>query len=556
MINATSPEAIHIHNLHYEYPQRPLLRDINLSLNRGERLALVGENGAGKTTLFKIIAGELLPDDGTVTRPADSTLGYLPQDSDTHTAVSVDAYLRQAMGDLEALRQTMHQLETRMSAPLTETELTAVLDEYGHAQERFERRGGYDLDYRLDQVLAGLNLSHVDRTRPLTTLSGGEKRRLALAGLLLAQPDLLLLDEPTNHLDTAALTWLEQYLSQYSGAVLLISHDRHFLNQVVTTIAELSPLNQQLTFFAGNYDFYRAERARLFAQQIAQWEAQQAEIKQLRQLMKREAFARGGGRAPRDGDKIAYKGGRENAQFTAGKAIQQAQKRLADLEETALERPTRRWAINPEFAPEPLVSQEVVRLEGVSKQYGGQVLFQDVSLVVGNGARVVIMAPNGRGKSTLLKIIMGEVTPDVGTAVVADTAVIGYLDQEQAQLDLSRTVLREFADTAVGNEIQLRADLHRYALFAGDDVFQPVGQLSIGQRQKLQLAKVAASRANLLLLDEPTNHLDLPSLERLEEILQTFTGTLIAVTHDRWFATAVGTEIWQLTPDGRSRLEV
>jgi macrolide transport system ATP-binding/permease protein len=545
-------EALHLHQISKSFAQRPILQQVSLSLNRGERLALVGENGAGKSTLLRLIAGELAVDDGQIRRPAGESVGYLAQETEASDAtMTVSLFLREAMGQLHAWQTQLAALEAQMSAPLAEDQLTAVLASYGEVQEQFERRGGYDLDHRLDQVMAGLNLSHIDRTRPLATLSGGEKRRLALAGLLLAQPDLLLLDEPTNHLDQEALTWLEQFLQQYVGAVLLISHDRHFLNEVVSIIAELSPVTHQLTLFHGNYDFYRAERARLFAQEASEWEAQQAEMKRLRQLMKKEAFARGGGHAPRDGNKMAYKGARENAQQTAGKTIQQARQRLAELEATAIARPSRRWSINPEFAPAPLVSQDVIQLRGVSKGFDGRVLFQNVNLTVRNGARVVIMAPNGSGKSTLLKILMGEIEPDKGTAVVAAGAVIGYLDQEQSQLDLAHTVLRAFASTAVGNEKEMRADLHRYALFAGDEVFQKVEQLSIGQRQRLQLAKIAASRANLLLLDEPTNHLDLPSLERLEEMLAGFPGTILAVTHDRWFATAVGTEIWRLTPSGQ-----
>ena len=263
-------------------------------------------------------------------------------------------------------------------------------------------------------------------------------------------------------------------------------------------------------------------------------------------LIKHESHNRGGGRAPRDGDKLQYKLRVSTAQKTAAKSIQDAKTRLDQLEKEAIPRPTQRWSVNATFDPQPLVSQDVIRLEQVSKGFDERVLLDGVDLTVKNGERMVIFAPNGAGKSTLLKMIMGWEAADGGKIAVAPQAQIGYLDQEQRTLDMSRTVLEEYGRVAQGNESELRSDLHRYCLFEGDMVWQTVESLSEGQRQRLQLAKIAASQANVLLLDEPTNHLDLATLEQLEKAYREFAGTMLVVSHDRWFVDAVATQVWEL----------
>ena len=528
-----------------QFGAKLVLNEVSLALNEGERMALVGENGAGKSTLFKILVGELTADSGQISFDPEAAVGYLPQENILEEGLTVQDYLARAVGDLDQLGRTLAEMEAEMGTAAGSA-LDELLTRYGHTQEQFERRGGYDLDYRLDEVLAGLNLAELERTRPLASLSGGERRRVALAGLLLQAPALLLLDEPTNHLDFEALAWLETTLATYKGSILLISHDRYFLNRVVNVIAELHPRQREITLYHGNYDFYLQERERLFQKQVALYEAQQEEIKRLRQLVRQQAFARGGGRAPSDGDKLLYKAKVATAEKTASAAIRDAKQRLADLEAQAIEQPLGRWTVNPHFAPAELASQEVIRFNGVSKSFGARPLIQHLTATIYNGDRVVLVAPNGTGKSTLLKLVLGELAADAGTITLAPRAMIGYLDQEQAQLDPAHTVLESFSQVTTGSESELRQALHRSALFAGDEVWQTVASLSQGQRQKLQLARLTAQKANLLLLDEPTNHLDLPSLEQLEEAYRHFAGTILAVSHDRWFVERVATKVWRL----------
>ena len=546
-----SATVIQVEKLYKTFGNTLVLNGVSLLLNEGDRVALVGENGAGKSTLLKLMTQQLKADDGRITHLPPDEIGYLPQETILENdKETVHHYLAQVTGELAALQERLTAMETRMAEPLNPDELATLLEEYGQAQEQFEQKGGYDLEYRLEQVLQGLGLHHIGLDRSLNTLSGGERRRVALAGLLLRSPALLLLDEPTNHLDFVSLAWLETFLKQYPHTVLLVSHDRHFINRVVTIIAEMVPRHPKVTLYHGDYDFYLQERDREFEKRVTLYEEQQGEIHRLQQLIKQEAHSRGGGRAPRDGDKLQFKLRVATAQNTAAKSIQDAKTRLDQLEKEAIPQPKSRWRVNATFEPAVLHSQEVIRLHEVCKGYGERTLLDGVSLTVKNGERIVILAPNGTGKSTLLKLIMQWETADSGEVYVAPQAQIGYLDQEQRTLDHSRTVLAEYATVAQGTESELRSDLHRYCLFEGDIVWQTVGSLSEGQRQRLQLAKIATSGANLLLLDEPTNHLDLVTLEQLEKAYREFRGTMLVVSHDRWFVDAVATQVWALQ-DGR-----
>jgi macrolide transport system ATP-binding/permease protein len=530
--------VLDVSGLSKSFGAKVILDNVSLTVNRADRIGLVGENGAGKTTLAKIILGELEPDSGRVRlNISHSAPGYLPQEASLDEAITVQATLERAMGHLDALRIALTELETRLGDPDT-------LERYGTLQEEYARLGGYDSEYRMEQVLHGLDLAHVEHTRMVRTLSGGEKTRLALAGLLLSAPELLILDEPTNHLDDAAVVWLEGYLREYSGAVLMISHDRHFLNSAVTSIAELSPVTHTLMLYPGNYDAYVAERERIRAKQESAYEEQQEEMRELQRLIKAKTHNEGKGRPRSDNDKFAKGFFRGRNEGRASREIKNAKQRLEELEENAVARPVSRWHIDPDFAPEDLTSRDVIRFVNVSKAYGQRVLFHSLTATIHGGERVVLRGANGIGKTTLIRLLLGLEAPDSGTIHVASAAKIGYLDQELESLDPNRTVLDEFSRTMTGSESELRASLHRYGLFSGDQVFQPIGSLSVGQRRKVQIAKLIASHANVLVLDEPTNHLDLDSIEQFESALREFPGTVFAISHDRTFTAKVATRVW------------
>lgn len=535
-------QILSISHIHKSYGPKVILEDVSLLVNRTDRIALVGENGVGKSTLANIILGLLVADSGTVNLAPGAQIGYLPQEAQIDETISVQEYLERAAGGLDALQNELATLELQMSDP--DADLAAVMERYGEVQEAFAARGGYEFDERLNQVLVGLDLIELDRARPMTTLSGGEKTRTMLASLLLGAPDLLMLDEPTNHLDFKAVDWLEKYLQTYPGALLLISHDRRFLNRIATQIAELTPHDRALTVYHGNYDAFIEERRKLREKQQIAWEEQNEERKWLQRQIKTTAFNIPTPPPPTDGDKMLYNAKGENAQDTRRRTIAKTKKKLERLEENLLERPTRRWQINPEFDPQTLVSREIVKFEHVSKRFGDRWLFCDFSAIVTSGERIVLQGANGAGKTTLLRLIMGIYPPDHGHVRVASSARLGYLDQEQETLPGDRTVLQEFSRGLNLPETELRNALHKYGLFKEEQVFQPIHTLSIGQRRKLQIARLIAMQANVLILDEPTNHLDLESVDQFEQALSEFPGTIIATSHDRLFIEHIATQVW------------
>ncbi len=547
---------IELSGIHLAYGPLVVLDDIDLMVNRGARIGLIGENGAGKTTLARILLGQLDPDSGQRRAAPDLTWGHLPQapefvSPEPGATLTVQSYLAEAVGGLERLRADLTALEAELAAPALSADARAeALARYGVVQTLFAARGGYDGEHRLDEVRAGLGLAQVAPDRAPHTLSGGEQTRLVLAGLLLRSPDLLVLDEPTNHLDEAALTWLAEYLQRYPGAVVLISHNRRFLNRTVNAIAELSALTRELTLYAGDYDAYRAARARADADQQAAFEAQQSEMRGLYQQIKHNQHSAGTGRPPKDGDKFAKHFFRGRNEVRQGKEIRKAKRRLQLLTDNAIERPTRRWQINPAFVQPDVVSHDLIIFEDVCKRFGSRDVLTGVSGEVRGGERVVLLGPNGCGKTTLIRILLGLETADRGRVRLASSARIGFLDQLLATLDLEQTVLEGFSRGLTGTEPELRARLHRYGLFADDEAHQRVGTLSLGQRRKLQIARLVAAEPTLLVLDEPTNHLDLASVEQFEAALVDFRGTVLAITHDATFAEHVATRLWRLS-DGR-----
>ncbi len=533
-----------IENLSKAYGDNQVLNQVSLTLAAGQKLGLVGANGVGKSTLLKIIVGELQPDSGHVRLAPGAEVGYLPQALEAAEGQTILELIRAAQGELVRVEARLRVLEDAMAA--SGAHLDSLLGEYGHLSDLFERRGGYDLEHRLDAVLAGLGVDHLPRDRRIGTLSGGEKSRVGLAALLLTAPDLLLLDEPTNHLDFAALRWLESYLAGVQGGLLVVSHDRQFLNQTVTAIVEIDEHSKEAKHYAGSYDFY----AQVKAMERAKWEEsywkQQEEIWELRKLIKTKAHQVGHNRPPRDGDKFLAYFKEMQVADTVSRNIRSAEEKLRRIEEDPIPKPPKMIEISPDFDPALLASHTALSAQGISMRYGAQVVLDGVNLDIAADSRVVMVGPNGAGKSTLLRILAGAEAPDDGSVSIAPSVVLGYLDQEQSTLDPQQTVYEAFRGDRIGDWEELKAELLGYGLFTYPDLSKPVGTLSVGQKRKLQLARLMAAHANLLLLDEPTNHISLDVLEQFEQALDAFRGPIIAVSHDRRFIERFAREIWEL----------
>ncbi|MEZ4619761.1 MAG: ABC-F type ribosomal protection protein [Caldilineaceae bacterium] len=533
-----------IDNISKSYGDHQVLNHVSFSLPPGQKLGLVGANGVGKSTLLKILIGELEADSGTVHIAPGAEVGYLAQalaDVETLTiAELVDAML----GNLRAIETRLRALEAQMAA--SADDLDEILAEYSELTEQFERRGGYELDYRLDQVFGGLGIARLERSRIVGTLSGGEKSRVGLAALLLQAPDLLLLDEPTNHLDFAALAWLEGYLQSYNGSVLVVSHDRNFLNATVTTIVEIQEHNREAKVYSGNYDFYAEVKVQEREKWVESYWAQQEEIRELRKLMKSKARTNPFARAPRDNDKFAYTFKGETLQKSLSRDIRSAEEKLRRIEEDPIPKPPSALTINPDFDPQVLTAKTPITVTNVSKAYGGQRVLDNVTCTVEATSRIVIIGPNGAGKSTLLKIMAGELAPDNGAVDVATSVVMGHLDQEQETLVTEGTLFDVYRNGRVGDPEEFKAELLGYGLFTWPDLGKSAAVLSVGQKRKLQIAGLIAQQANLLLLDEPTNHISLDVVEEFEKALLDFPGPVVAISHDRRFIERFANEIWEM----------
>lgn len=504
-----------------------ILKDVSLTVQTGERVGLVGRNGTGKSTLLKILTGHITPDHGEVNRPKTVTLGYLAQDSglDSHRTVQEEA--RSVFAHLVEIEKQIRALEMHMGTPAVATQpqlLAQVTEQYTALREEFNRAGGYSYEVAISSVLQGLNFHSQYQQMPVSQLSGGEKTRLALAKLLLASPQLLLLDEPTNYLDLQTLGWLEKYLQTYTGAVLVVSHDRYFLDAITTTIYELDCA--RLSRFHGNYSHYQKQRDALQASQAKQYHRQQEEIARQRDFVSRN-MARAS---------------------TSGRA----KSRLRLLEKiTPLAHPgSGHKKINLALNTARPSGKEVIKVQDLAIGYGNQTLGRNINFTIQRGERVALLGTNGTGKTTLLKTLLGLLPPLAGTVRLGHQVTPGYYEQEQKHLDDTKTVLEElWAAHPQLEEQKIRTVLGGF-LFRGDEVFKKVGHLSGGERSRLSLAKLICSGANFLLLDEPTNHLDIWSAEALEEALLNYTGTLLFVSHDRYFINKTATGVLELTPGG------
>ena len=532
------------------YGDNQVLNGATFTMHAGDKWGLVGANGIGKSTLVKIIAGEVEQDAGTVQFGPDTEIGYLPQVLTAAEGQTIAQLIAASQARMHELEARLRALEVQMAHP-DGIDLEQTVAEYGHVSEEFERLGGYDREHRVEAVLTGLGVGHLPEDRIVATLSGGEKARVGLAALLLQGPSLLLLDEPTNHLDFAALAWLEGFLADYRGAMLVVSHDRQFLNTTVAAIIEIDEHSREAIFYNGSYDFFAAAKAQAYVHWVEEYAAQQEEIHELRRFL-RSGLARrvGHNRPASDGDKMQfdYRGGR--VEESVGHNIRSAQEKLRRIEEEPVPKPPQPLRINPEFDPADLVNKTPLSLSQVTVAYGVRVLLDELTLTVGARDRIVLVGPNGVGKTTLLKVMARRQQPDSGSVTVAASTVVGYLDQEQETLPTTGTLYDAYVGERTGEWEELKVELLRYGLFTWPDLLKPVASLSIGQKRKLQIAQLMAARANLLLLDEPTNHISLDVLEQFEAALIDFPGAILAISHDRRFIERVAQQVWELR-DGR-----
>ncbi len=513
-----------------------IFRNIDLEIMEGERIGLVGENGGGKSTLFKLLAGIDTPTDGVISRRRNLTIGYLAQEADPgqsyKTVFEAVSEVTQELVDLPFL---LSQLEARMADPEVVADvdlMTEILDEYGKAQERFEALGGYTLEHKVEAVLHGLGFGPAWYDQEVGSLSGGEKKLVNLARILIKEPDLLLLDEPDNHLDLEAKVWLEQYIQNYPGTVLIISHDRQLLDHVAKKIFELE--DGKISVYAGNYSYYFEERQRRLLKQYELYTLQQDEIKRLEASMRQ------------------LKGWSKVNDKFATRAEDMA-KRIERARQESVDRPILiRDKIKVNLDPDRS-GKKVLEVKGLSKSFDDHILFEPFDFTVLYGERVGIVGANGSGKTTLLKSMMEMIPADTGSVKIGASVVVGYYAQEQETLPFDSTPLDFVRRIKPMNEPQAISFLHGL-LFSFEDIHTPIRRLSGGEKSRLQIARLMLTDANFLLLDEPTNNLDIASVEVLEAALEEFEGTILTVSHDRYFLDKIVTKILAIGNDGCLRM--
>jgi ATPase subunit of ABC transporter with duplicated ATPase domains len=503
---------------------RILFFEASAALNRGEKIGLVGPNGAGKTTLFRMIMGEEAPDDGQVVIEKQVSIGYFNQDVGEMAGRSAVAEVMDGAGPVSSVAAELADLEAAMCDPDRADDMDQIVERYGEVQARYEELGGYELDGRAREVLAGLSFAPEMMDMDVGDLSGGWKMRVALARILLMRPDAMLLDEPSNHLDSESLIWLEKFLQGYEGALFMTSHDREFMNRIVTKIIEID--EGALTTYAGDYEFYERQRALAEKQQLAQFERQQA------MLAKEIKFIE-----------------RFKARASHASQVQSRVKKLDKIER--FEPPKRRQTILFDFPPAPRSGDDVVVLKNVSKGYGSRTIYQNFDFTIRRKERRCVMGVNGAGKSTLLKLVAEATEPDTGTVTIGASVKMGYFSQHAMEiLDGDRTVFETlegmFPQAGQGPLMALSGCFG----FSGDDVEKKCRVLSGGEKARLVMAIMLFNPPNFLVLDEPTNHLDLDTKKMLVAALANYEGTMLFVSHDRHFLAALSNRVLELTPDG------
>ena len=515
---------IRLDNISKQNGHQILFIEASAALQRGEKIGLVGPNGSGKTTLFRMITGEELPDEGQVGVDRGVTIGYFSQDVGEMSGRSAAAEVMDGAGPVSEVAAELRELEVAMGDPDQADNMDEIIERYGEAQGRFEELGGYALEGRAREVLAGLSFTEEMMDGDVGALSGGWKMRVALARILLMRPDCMLLDEPSNHLDLESLIWLEDFLRGYEGALLMTSHDRAFMNRIVTKVIEID--GGSLNSYSGDYEFYEAQRAQNEKQQQAQFERQQA------MLAKEIKFIE-----------------RFKARASHAAQVQSRVQKLDKIER--VEPPKRRQSVTFEVPPAPRSGEDVVTLKNVNKRYGERVIYEDLDFLVRRKERWCVMGVNGAGKSTLLKLVVGATEPDTGAVTMGGTVKMGYFAQHAMEvLDGDLTVFEQLEATfPQAGQGSLRALAGCFG-FSGDDVEKRCRVLSGGEKARLVMAQLLYDPPNFLVLDEPTNHLDLATKEMLVEALSAYEGAMLFVSHDRHFLAALSNRVLELTPDG------
>ena len=515
---------IRLDNISKQNGTRLVFIEASAALQKGEKIGLVGPNGAGKTTLFRMITGQEEPDEGQILTDRGITIGFFSQDVGEMEGRSAVAEVMDGAGPVSEVGAELAQLEAAMADPEQADNLDAIIERFGEVQARFEELDGYALDGRAREVLDGLGFSQDMMNGDVGKLSGGWKMRVALGRILLMRPDVMLLDEPSNHLDLESLIWLEQFLKNYDGALLMTSHDREFMNRVINKIIEID--GGSLTSFTGDYEFYEAQRAMNEKQQQAQFERQQA------MLAKEINFIE-----------------RFKARASHAAQVQSRVKKLDKIER--VEPPKRRQSVAFDFRPAPRSGDDVANLRGVHKSYGKRVIYEGLDLLVRRRERCCVLGVNGAGKSTLLKLVTGTTTPDAGTVTLGGSVKMGYFAQHAMDLlDGDRTVFETLSDAfPLDGQGALRTLAGAFG-FSGDEVEKKCRVLSGGEKARLVMALMLYDPPNFLVLDEPTNHLDLATKEMLIASLSQFEGTMLFVSHDRHFLAALSNRVLELTPEG------
>ncbi|MBB6692554.1 ABC-F family ATP-binding cassette domain-containing protein [Cohnella xylanilytica] len=510
------------------YGATPVLEGVSIQINERDRIGLVGVNGAGKSTFLRILAGELSADHGSVSKPRELKVGYLAQNSSFEGSLSLHEVMMNAFGSLLEQEKELRRLEERMADPQEQKDAAryeALLSQYADRNDKFREAGGFEMNNRIRSVLHGMGFGDFAPETPVSSLSGGQRTRLALARLLVVQPELLLLDEPTNHLDIATLTWLEQYLRTYSGAMVIVSHDRYFLDATVTSIVEIE--RHAATRYTGNYSRFMDQKAADFAQRVKLYEQQRKEIMRMEDFIQRNL-----------------------ARATTTRRAQSRRNALERIER--LEKPGTLKQASFSFTTERRTGKDVLQVSEASAAPSAEMspLFRGVSFEVKRGERIAILGPNGVGKTTLLRALVGALELRAGTIRWGTGVMLGYYDQEQRGLNKANTVLEEvWSEYPMLPEAEIRTVLGNF-LFSGEDVKKTVGSLSGGEKARVALSKLMLRKANVLVLDEPTNHLDLWSREVLEAALEEYEGTLLFVSHDRYFLNRLADRIVEIHPDG------
>lgn len=517
---------VHVSNIAKQYGPKVLYRGGTFQINTGEKIGLVGPNGSGKTTIFRLITGEENPDEGTISKPDKITVGYFSQNIEDMRGRSALDEVKAANAKLPALQVRLQTLEGKLSEPMDDDEMTKVLEEYGEAQAEFERLGGYDLESRAAEILTGLGIGPDDFHRPTESFSGGWKMRIALAKILLLNPDVLLMDEPTNHLDLESIIWLEEWMRNYKGALFMTSHDRDFMNRLVSKIVEVN--YQKISVYSGNYDFYDREKEIRKEQLIASAKRQDDMLAKEKEFIARFA-----------------------ARASHAAQVQSRVKKLEKID--IIEIPTEEKVMAFEWPEPPRGGDEVLRVEGLTKAWvtpegKTKLVFQNANALIKRLDRVAVVGVNGAGKSTFMKVVTGQTDATSGKYNLGPSIEVGYFSQNSLDvLDPNSTILEEVQNRIPNSTIGYVRNLLGAFRFSQEDVDKKIKLLSGGEKSRVVLATILAKPVNFLVLDEPTNHLDIQSREVLLQAVKTFPGTVMIVSHDRHFLREITTRVFELS---------